>query len=63
VERQPLDSYYDDLETSEIKPVLDRLFEYDQSKRWSAQDLLECDFLKEFRGVLSEAGAKSEVNL
>jgi hypothetical protein len=51
------------LETAEIKPVLDHLFDYDQNKRWSAEELLACDFLKDFRGVLSEAKAKGEVSL
>jgi hypothetical protein len=63
VQRQPPEYYFDDLETPDIKPVLDRLFQYDQDKRWSADELLACDFLRDFRGVLSEAKSKAEIVL
>lgn len=43
--------------------MLDHLFEYDQNKRWSAEQLLDCEFLREFKGSLVEGNSKTEVKL
>ena len=63
MDKKEIEYFYEDLENEEIKEVLDRLFEYDQNKRWSAEQLLESEFLREFKGSLAEGSSKAEVSM
>ena len=63
IQRKPLQYYYDDLQEQELKSILDKLFIYDPNERWSAKELMESEFLSEFRDISTEKIAESPYHL
>lgn len=63
VAKQPLNLYYDYIDDQEVKELLKDLLEYDPDKRWSAQQLLESPFLREFRHFEDESTAPRRLEL